>query len=262
MTPLPAAVVLAGLSALGASLRFHWWRPRKAGVPVLMYHQVALHRARSPLNRWRVRPDDFARHLGLLARRGLHGVALRDLLDDPPRPGDRRVVLTFDDGYDGVRTAALPLLAARGFSATVFVVSAKLGLTNDWDGETPGEALLSEDGIRDLVAAGFEIGSHGATHRALTELPDGALEEETRGSRERLENVTGGPVVSFCYPYGARDGRAEAAVRSAGYRLATVIRGGLVANLDEPLCLRRVAVRGTRDLLDFRLALTRGRSTF
>lgn len=262
MTPLAAAAALAGLSAFGVSLRFHWWRPRKEGVPVLMYHQVAPHRTGSALNKWRVHPDDFARQLDVLASRGLSGVPLRDLLAGPPRPADQRVVLTFDDGYDGIRTAALPLLLERGFSATVFVVSGRLGGRNDWDGETDGETLLSESGIREVARAGLEIGSHGATHRALTKLGDDELDAETRGSREHLEAVLGAPVVSFCYPYGASDDRAEAAVRKAGYRAATVIRGGIVADLSRPLCLRRVAVRGTRGLLDFRLALTRGRSTF
>jgi peptidoglycan/xylan/chitin deacetylase (PgdA/CDA1 family) len=262
MTPLAAAAALAGLSALGASLRFNWWRPRKEGVPVLMYHQVAPHRRGSALNRWRVSAEAFARQLDFLASRGLRGVALRDLLATPPRPADPRVVLTFDDGYDGVRTAALPLLRERGFAATVFVVSGKLGGTNDWDSETPSEALLSESGLREIAGAGLEIGSHGATHRALTELPDDTLDAETRGSREQLEAVIGAPVVSFCYPYGACDDRAEAAVRSAGFRAATVIRGGIVTDLSRPLRLCRVAVRGTRGLLDFRLALTRGRSTF
>jgi peptidoglycan/xylan/chitin deacetylase (PgdA/CDA1 family) len=262
MTPTAAAAGLAGAAALAVSLRFHWWRPTRRGVPVLMYHQVAPRRSGSARNAWRVPPEEFDRQLDFLARRSLRGVALRDLLDDPPRPGDRRVVLTFDDGYDGVRTSALPYLRSRGFTATVFVVSEKLGGTNDWDGKSPGDALLSEDGVRELAAAGLEIGSHGATHRALPELPDAELGAETRGSRERLERVLGAPVVSFCYPYGAWDARAAAAVRDAGFRAATVIRGGLVADLEDPFRLRRVAVRGTRGLLDFRLALTRGRSTF
>jgi peptidoglycan/xylan/chitin deacetylase (PgdA/CDA1 family) len=262
MTPLAAAAALAGLSALGGSLRFHWWRPRKEGVPLLMYHQVAPHRKGSALNRWRVSAEDFRRQLDFLGSRGLRGVALRDLLAEPPRPADRRVVLTFDDGYDGVRTAALPLLCERGFAATVFVVSGKLGGTNDWDEESSGEKLLSESGLREIAGAGLEVGSHGATHRALPELPDDVLDAETRGSRERLEAVLGAPVFSFCYPYGACDDRAEDAVRRAGFRAATVIRGGIVADLSRPFRLRRVAVRGTRGFLDFRLALTRGRSTF
>jgi peptidoglycan/xylan/chitin deacetylase (PgdA/CDA1 family) len=261
VNPAALAAAGAGVAGLALSLRFHWWRPRKPGVPILMYHQVGPHRTGSPLNRWRVPPADFARQMDHLAALGLRGVALRDLLDRPDAP-EKRVVLTFDDGYDAIRTAALPLLLARGFSATVFAVSGRLGGTNDWDGERPGEALLSADSVRDLHAAGLEIGSHGATHRALTSLADGELAAETAGSRAALEELLDAPVVSFCYPYGACDARAAEAVRHAGYRAATVIRGGIANGLSDPLRLPRVAVRGTGTFLDFRLALTRGRSKF
>jgi len=251
----------AALAVLGFSLRFHWWRPRRPGVPILMYHQVAPHRKGSALNRWRVSPAKFARQLDLLAARGYRVLALRDLLDAPD-DGTKRVVLTFDDGYDAIRKSALPLLQARGFSATVFVVADRLGGANDWDAERPGEALLAADGVRALHEAGIEIGSHGATHRALPSLPDEELARETAGSRDALEALVGAPVASFCYPYGAFDDRAVAAVARAGYRAATIIRGGISPDLSDPYRLRRVAVRGTDTLIDFRLALTRGRSKF
>jgi peptidoglycan/xylan/chitin deacetylase (PgdA/CDA1 family) len=253
------AAAALGAAGIGLSLRYTWWRPRRAGAPILMYHQVGPHRPRSALNTWRVTESDFAAQLDLLSRRGYAGVALRDLLDRPDA-SRTRAAITFDDGYAGVLTRALPLLSARGFTATVFVVSAKLGGVNDWDGETPGEELLAADGVRALHAAGIEIGSHGATHRALTALSDADLEEEVAGSKAALEAVTGAPVVSFCYPYGDFDDRAVEAVRAAGYRAATVIRGGITPDLSDPYRLKRVAVRGTNTLLDFSLALTRGRS--
>ncbi len=224
-----------------------------------MYHQIAPHRPGSPLNKWRVTPRDFARQMEHLAARGLRGTSLRSWLD-----GDSKgtVVLTFDDGFDALRENALPVLARLGFTATVFVVAEKLGGTNDWDIERPGDALLSVDGARTLLAAGWEIGSHGATHRALTACDDGALDRETRGSRERLEAAIGSPVTSFCYPYGAFDDRAVDAVTRAGYNAATVIRSGIATRDADPLRLRRVPVRGTETFLDFRLALTRGKSHF
>jgi peptidoglycan/xylan/chitin deacetylase (PgdA/CDA1 family) len=253
---LAAAFSAAGI---GLSLRFNWWRPKRPGTPVLMYHEVGKHRAGSKLNHWRVLPEDFARHLDLLARRGVRGVALCDVLNRPSADG-RRAVITFDDGYEGVLARALPLLAAHGFSATVFVVSGRLGGVNDWDGETPGDALLSAGGVRALHAAGIEIGSHGVTHRALPGLSDADLLAEVAGSKAALEAVIGAPVVSFCYPYGAFDDRSVEAVRAAGYRAATVIRGGIPPDLSDPFRIKRVAVRGTNTLLDFSLALTRGRS--
>lgn len=249
----------SGAAALVLSLRFNWWRPPRRGTPILMYHQVAAHRRGSRLNRWRVRPADFTRQLDHLSSRGYRGVALRDVMERPQTP-ERRAVLTFDDGYDALRARVVPDLVARGFSATVFVVAGKLGGTNDWDDERPGEALVDAAGVRELAASGLEIGSHGLTHRALPGLTDDELEREVRGSRERLEDLLGAAVVSFCYPYGAFDDRTVEAVRKAGYRAATVIRQGISPDLANSLRLRRVAVRGTDTFLDFRLQLTRGRS--
>lgn len=251
--------LLAAASGIGLSLRFNWWRPKKPGVPILMYHQVGPHRPGSALNRWRVTPDAFARQMAYLSAKGFRGISLRERLDQPVSK-ERRVVLTFDDGYAALVSNALPALERHGFRATVFVVSSRIGETNDWDDERPGEALLGEADLRQLAGAGIEIGSHAATHRALTRLSDPDLSEELNGSRARLEQLTGKPVVSFCYPYGDFDDRVVAAVARAGFRAATVIRSGISPSLEDPYRLRRVVVRGTDPMLDFRLALTRGRS--
>ena len=258
---MAAGLAAAALTAagLGVSLRWTWWRPTRKGPPILMYHEVGAHKPGSKLNVWRVEEKDFEAQLDLLSKRGYRGVSLRALMENSSEE-HKRAAITFDDGYEGVLTRALPLLKARGFSATVFVVAGKLGGTNDWDGETPGDALLTGDGVRALHAAGIEIGSHGATHRALPELSDADLEAEVKGSKETLERVLGAPVTSFCYPYGACDDRAAAAVKNAGYRAATVIRGGIQDDFSDAFRLKRVAVRGTNGLLDFSLALTRGRS--
>ncbi len=256
------AGALAGASVLAFSLRFHWWRPRKKGVPVLMYHGIGPHRGGSSLNKWRVPADLFSRHLDLLARRGYRGISLNRLFDGSGFQGGRPVVITFDDGLEGVRSLAMPILLSRGFAATVFVVAGKLGGVNDWDAELPGDRLLDAGGVRELQAAGFEIGSHGSTHRSLVGLGEGDLEAETSGSRRRLEEVTGSPVVSFAYPFGARDDRAEAAVRRAGFRRATVIRGDLFSPRGDPFRIPRIPARGTDPVLDLALALTRGRSKF
>lgn len=253
------AAGLGGAAGLGLSLRFNWWRKKRSGTPILMYHQVGSHRPGSALNKWRVREEDFSWQLDALAHRGYRCIALRELFEAPPA-GRRRAVLTFDDGYRGVITRALPALLARGFSATVFVVAERLGGVNDWDGETPGEELLSADEIRALHAKGIEIGSHGASHRALTRLPDVELSREVAGSRDTLERLVGAPVTSFCYPFGDFDDRVVEAVRAAGYRAATVIRGGISRDSSDPFRLKRISVRSTNTRLDFTLALTRGRS--
>ncbi len=255
----PALAAL--LAGLGVSARFHWWRPRRRGVPVLMYHQVGEHRRGSRLNRWRVTPADFERQLAYLSRKGYRGVSLSEWLDAPESKG-KRAVLTFDDGFEGVLTNALPVMKRYGFTGTVFVVAGKIGGGNDWDGENPAERLLDEDGIQQLLRYGVEVGSHGYLHRPLPELTPAERSTETGKSRAVLEEITGRPVRTFCYPYGAFDPASMEAVRLAGYRAATVIRSGIEEGVVNPYRIRRVPVRGTDPFLDFRLALTRGRSKF
>ena len=137
----------------------------------------------------------------------------------------RTVVLTFDDGCRCFRDHALPELAARGMTATLFVVSGALGGTNRWDEEKGErrEELLDAAGLRELSAAGIEIGSHGRNHRDLSICSEAELHEEIAGSKADLEAVLGTPVRTFCYPYGRLNARAASAVRAAGYLAAVSI---------------------------------------
>ena len=77
---------------------------------------------------------------------------------------------------------ALPVLKRHQFSATVFVISDRLGATNEWDADTPWP-LLSAAQVGELSAAGLEIGSHSATHIRLAGTDADQLATEVSGSR-------------------------------------------------------------------------------
>ncbi|GHB10913.1 polysaccharide deacetylase family protein [Streptomyces termitum] len=192
---------------------------------VAMYHSVT-NTADDPY-RVTVSPARFARQLSWLRDRGLRGVSVRELLAATAAGRARGLVgLSFDDGYADFTDAALPLLRRHGFTATVYVLPGRLGGTNAWDADGPRKRLLDADGIADIARAGMEVGSHGLTHVRLTEAGDDVLAEETRTSRVLLEEITGGPVDGFCYPYGAVDPRTVRAVRGAGYGYACGIDPG------------------------------------
>jgi polysaccharide deacetylase len=76
---------------------------------------------------------------------------------------------------------------------------------------------------RSLLAAGFEIGSHGVTHVRLGASPDPM--RELTDSRRHLEDTLGRGVWSFCYPLGDFNPRTAAMVRRAGYLLARTTVG-------------------------------------
>lgn len=82
---------------------------------------------------------------------------------------------------------------------------------------------MSWDQLREMHAAGFEVGSHGVHHRMLAKLPQDELEAELRESRAALERELSGPAVLLSYPVGgdvAFDHRVVAATMAAGYRAA------------------------------------------
>ncbi|MFE6872302.1 polysaccharide deacetylase family protein [Kitasatospora sp. NPDC057692] len=189
---------------------------------ILMYHSVAVEKE-DPYQ-LTVSPERFAEQIAWLHRHGRRGVSVRELMRARAAGrADKLVGLTFDDGYADFARHAVPILQAYGFTATAYVVADLLGRANDWDAEGPRKTLLSVQEVTDLAAAGWEIGSHGLGHQALTGLPAEVLAAQTRESRRVLEEVVGGPVTGFCYPYGAVDLAATQAVRDAGYDYAVAI---------------------------------------
>ena len=202
---------------------------------IAMYHSVG--DCSDDPYRITVTPDRLGLQLTWLARRGLRGVSVAELLAAPDRTD--LVALTFDDGYADFVDGALPVLRRHGFGATVFVLPGRLGGDNAWDPLGPRKPLLTADGIREVARAGIEIGSHGLTHVDLTSVDDLRLKAEVVESRAALEELTGAPVNGFCYPYGTIDQRAVDAVSEAGYAYACAIDPGPV---DSPLALPRVHI--------------------
>ncbi|QMU71940.1 polysaccharide deacetylase family protein [Streptacidiphilus sp. P02-A3a] len=193
------------------------------GAPwTLMYHSVD--EAPEDPYQLTVTPARFARQMAWLQRRGLRGVAIAELLAAHAIGRAAGLVgLTFDDGYADLPGQVLPVLERYGFTATAYVVAGRLGSHNTWDADAPRKPLMSREQVRAVARRGLEIGSHGLNHRPLRGLPPEQLALETGRSRELLEDLLERPVTGFCYPYGALDRQAVAAVRDSGYSHAVAI---------------------------------------
>lgn len=183
---------------------------------ILMYHAVSEHtdRVADPFLIC-VSPATLDRQFDFLARRGLRGVSVRELLAAPDPTG--LVGLTFDDGYTDFHTAALPVLRRHGFTASVYVVADRIGAVNDWEESGPVRSMMTIDQVRECAAAGMEVGSHGWRHAHLTGAGAEVLAQEVFESRRKLAGLLGEPVDGYCYAYGDLDSAAVAAVRAAGY---------------------------------------------
>lgn len=100
--------------------------------------------------------------------------------------------------------------------------------------------------LREMAAAGIEIGAHTRTHPVLTRVPAEEATVEIADSRRVLEEGLGRPVVHFAYPNGGgvsnHDARVAAMVREAGFRSAATSDRGPLRLGDDPFRLRRVGV--------------------
>ncbi len=212
-------------------------------VPILTYHKI------SPVDKQSIYPGTFVppalfeKHLRHLARSGFETMPLVSLFGDsmPAKP----IVLTFDDGFQDYSTTAYPALQRYGFNGTVFLVADLLGQQNEWDmkiGDV-GYPLMSVDTIRRLHEGGTEFGSHTRTHSRLTSDTDAHQEEEIVDSQTVLERELGFPIETFCYPYGSYNETSVNLARKAGYKFATTCEKGLNDGSEDPLKLKRIAVR-------------------
>ncbi|MEU0370988.1 polysaccharide deacetylase family protein [Streptomyces sp. NPDC006283] len=214
-------------------------------VPILMYHAVGDRPAPAAYG-LSVSPRAFAEQMAVLAERGFTPVTTTHL-GEAWRSGGHRtlpvrpVLITFDDGYEGVHSHALPVLAEHGFRATVFVSTGWLRGAHDEGGAL--DTMLDWQQVRELAAAGTEIGGHAHTHPELDQLDDQRLAYETTHCRDVIAQELGTPPVSFAYPYGYSDRRVRGAVRTAGFAQSLAVGNAQAARRQGPYALRRLTVR-------------------
>jgi len=202
----------------------------QAGSPISVDLLVLCYHAVSPT--WEsflaVEPERLRGQVRRLLHRGYRPMTLSDALAEPD---GRRFVVTFDDGYTSILERGLPVLRDLGVPATVFVPTDLIdeaGLFSSLPAEQmPRERedlrCMSWPQVRDLLDAGWEVGSHTCTHPHLPELDDEDLSAELRRSREICEERLERPCETIAYPFGSYDGRVVEASAAAGYRLAVTL---------------------------------------
>jgi hypothetical protein len=118
------------------------------------------------------------------------------------------VTTSWDDGHP-LDLPLAELLASKGLRGTFYVApkSCKRPVMNKFE-------------IRRIQEYDMEIGAHTLTHVVLTELSSDEAYDEVRGSKHALEDITGNPVQSFCYPKGCFNSVVRSQVIEAGYHLA------------------------------------------
>jgi peptidoglycan/xylan/chitin deacetylase (PgdA/CDA1 family) len=213
-------------------------------IRILFYHRVA----DDHVNDWTISTRGFARQIDWLRRHfdlvGLEEAQARIAAGRNDRP---TACITFDDGYaDNVRFA-VPLLLRRRVPFTYFVA------TNHVLGGEPfphdvaaGRPLAANtlDHLRQMAAAGVEIGAHTRSHADLGKpMSPEVMFDEIVGSKRELESALGCNVRYFAFPYGQHGNLSTAAFRmafEAGFVGVCSAHGGYNFPGDDPFHLRRI----------------------
>lgn len=220
---------LRGLLWVGKAVRTH-------GVPILTYHSID--GTGGPTS---VSPEVFAHQMQQVHASGYKSLTLGQLGAHVPGGTRPHVALTFDDGYENQFTEAFPILQKYGLTATIFIITGRMGALNDWetDRRIPRLKHLDERQIREMSEYGIEFGSHSCTHPDLTALTPERARNEIETSKRVLEDLLGTRVTSFCYPFGAVNERVRTQVAEAGFSHACTLEYGMSRPARDPLLLRR-----------------------
>jgi peptidoglycan/xylan/chitin deacetylase (PgdA/CDA1 family) len=182
-------------------------RRGRPAVVALYYHGVA------PRDRER-----FRRQMKAIADRAIGADGIESAFRSRTWPP--RVFVTFDDALDSVGTVVLPLLRRLRVPCTVFAVAGHLGRRPTWPVDTMGagsaELTMSAADLR-VSADVCAVGSHGTSHRPLTDLDRQEARQELISSRFLLEEATGKPIRDFAFPHGACDRALVETALACGY---------------------------------------------
>lgn len=243
---------------------------RRGRTLVLAYHNVLPQR----LNRGGDRSlhldlERFERQLTII-RSEAEAVCLSTI-----REGDQhsvpRVVVTFDDAYDGAIRFGVPACVAAGVPCTVFVAPRLLGMVPFWDTQatlsqwSPARRLeylndargtgghispedwvddafdishltiAHADAVREVCQSPLvRIGHHTASHSNLGALSFGeALAEIQQGQSWVRENFGSAAINWLAYPYGAAPVEASQIAAAASLDGAFLVGGGWWRNNDD-----------------------------
>ena len=161
-------------------------------VPILIYHSIDEFTGQGSKELY-VTPDNFQKQMIYLKDHG-YTLLTFDRWQEIHKE-NKPIFITFDDGYKNNLNAfaIFQKLENERFkpSGTIFVISDFIGRSN----------RLSKSDLKMMADSGIiSIQSHTATHPDLTEIKN--YEYELKGSKDKIQKITGKPVNALAYPYG------------------------------------------------------------
>ena len=139
-----------------------------------------------------------------------------------PGGRERCLTLSYDDGV--VNDFRLgELLQRKGLRCTFNLNSGMWG-DRDYNDYTSTHRRMRPEQAREFYRGGWmEVAAHSVTHPHLESLPAATCTAEILKDRAALEEMFGGPVRGFAYPYGTWNDDVIASLKACGIRYARTV---------------------------------------
>ena len=162
-------------------------------IIILMYHIVDKPGAERE-KKYCCLPENFLKQMEFLSKSDYSLINLDDIdeiLSGNKVMNSESIAVTFDDGFEDFYHNAFPVLKKIAIPATLFMVSDRVGQTNDWMHlrGSPKRNLLNKEQLLEISHSGVLIGSHTCTHPKLNEISSDKelLKDEIFISKQSLE---------------------------------------------------------------------------
>ncbi|HMO33957.1 MAG TPA: polysaccharide deacetylase family protein [Lacibacter sp.] len=203
-------------------------------LPVLCYHNIRQDAVTA--NQLYISTLQLKRQLQTLRDSGFQSV-LPDQVhafyyEGTPLPS-KAFLITFDDAHLQHATLAAPLLERYGFRGVFFIMSVTLNK----------KGFLNEQQIKELHQRGHTIGAHTWDHPNLAKSSSVNWNLQLTKPKQQLERITGKPVTSFAYPYGAWNRASLQELNRRGIHTAFQLTNAM-DSAHPLLTLRRLMIHG------------------
>lgn len=236
--------------------------PKPQPVRVLCYHAVADLGDSRRLAPYGVPEPTFRRQIAFLSRRFrfIDTDEFTRYLSGGGVPR-RALLLTFDDCYQDLLDAGLPVLREVYAPALAFVVTSLVGKTSEWTAGNGGVArpLLDRRALQALERDEVAIGAHTRTHPNLNTIPPDEAAEEISGSIADVEAFGLRRPSLLAYPYGAHNRAVMNAAKEAGLAGAFTTLPGIATPGRDPYRIPRIEILRDDGMLRFRWKVVTGR---
>lgn len=205
---------------------------------ILNYHSIVNNRSTYHVDPiYSIKEEVFRKHMALIQKLQLDVITINNI-NSYKEQHDLKVCLTFDDGFKSDYEIVYPILNEFNYKASFFITLKNIADNNSrWDQYC------------ELSRSGNIIGSHGISHKYLSELDKESQRRELSESKEIIENKINKEINYFSLPGGRYNNTTIKLAKDIGYNGLLTTNFGLVENIQNiPFLIDRWSIKTSTNL--------------